>query len=88
MDVWVETAIGTAIGSFVGVIRALLVAYCNINSEKKKEQTEQFYKLIAIMYELKRNINRCEFLLSERLEKNIISFSAILSLIYTIWIIY
>ena len=79
---WLSATIGSAIGSFIGVIGAILIAYFKIRSEKKKEQTEQFYKLIALMYEIKRNIKRCEFFLSERINKNKISFSTILSLTY------
>lgn len=79
---WLSSSIGSAIGSFVGVIGAVLIAYIKIRTEKKKEQTEQFYKLIALMYEIKRNIKRCELFLDQRLNKNKISYSTILSLTY------
>ncbi len=75
---WLESAIG----AFIGFIGALIIAYQKIKLDKNSENTEQFYKLIALMYEIKRNIKRCEFLLGEKMEKGKISFSTILSLTY------
>ena len=69
----IDTLLGSLVGSSIGVFGVLYIAHWKINREKKEEEKERFNQLIVIMYEIRKNIKRCEFLM----KKNQISFSTI-----------
>lgn len=74
--------VGPAIGAFIGFMGAYLISTLNKVYERKRLGKEQFYKLIALLYEIKGNIKRCEGLLEQRMTKNMISFSTLIASTY------
>ena len=79
METLLCSAVGSTAGSFVGVLGVVYVAYKQLKIDKKEEEKERFKQLIVIMYEIRKNIERCEFLMN----KNQISFSTILTTTYS-----
>ena len=71
-----QTLLGAIIGSALVVFGAYWIANRKIDSVLKSSKKEQFNRFITLMYELKRNIARCEFFI-DKAGKNTISFAKI-----------